>query len=167
MKKTRLAYSLKLKLLSMLGIAWDIPRLSNSPDYYLCRFAPNRFILDNIQCGSIGGFLSALTESNIEKQKEIYGLNNRKAETSSSFTSEKEQNLYWNGRVYNRHGAEYQQLVRRAFQAMFDQCTSFRCALEEFGGRRLGDSSARTNTFDTVLTEQEYCSILTDLRKQL
>ena len=48
---------------------------------------------------------------------------------------------------------------------MFDQNERFRAALMASRGRRLYHSQGNTDPFKTILTEQEFCTILTEIRE--
>ena len=49
-------------------------------------------------------------------------------------------------------------------QAMFDQNDRFRAALMASRGRRLYHSQGNTDPFKTILTQEEFCSILMEIR---
>jgi hypothetical protein len=75
--------------------------------------------------------------------------------------------LYWLGKPIKRESQEYQDLLDRAYQAMFDQSDSFRRALKASGNSTLTHSMGRTSPKETVLTVREFCSRLTKLRNNL
>lgn len=56
-------------------------------------------------------------------------------------------------------------MIRRAYQAMFDQSDRFRAALMQTRGVTLMHSSGEPNPYKTILTPQEFCLILTELRE--
>ena len=89
------------------------------------------------------------------------GGNARKQSVTSWQT---DQILWWKGQAYDRQGDEYLKLIRRAYQAMFDQCERFRAALMTTCGITLISSGSEENPCKTILTEQEFCQILTDMR---
>jgi hypothetical protein len=76
------------------------------------------------------------------------------------------QKLWWNGQEYDRHGKEYQDLLDRAYEALFEN-ESFRNALRASGKSHLTHSMGNSNPSDTVLTEREFCSRLEKLRAKL
>lgn len=47
---------------------------------------------------------------------------------------------------------------------MFEQNERFRAALMETRGKELYHSRGERNPYKTILTEQEFCAILTELR---
>lgn len=74
-----------------------------------------------------------------------------------------DQILYWNGKKYNRKSNEYQNLLNRAFNALYDN-SGFRKALEYTNGSNLTHSIGKNDKSKTVLTSQEFCSRLMYLR---
>lgn len=64
----------------------------------------------------------------------------------------------------DRQSEEYQQLIRCAYQAMFEQSERFRTALMQTRGMVLSHSSGEANPYKTILTPAELCVILTQLR---
>ena len=64
----------------------------------------------------------------------------------------------------DRQSEEYQQLIRRAYQAMFEQSERFRTALMQTRGMNLAHSSGEVDPYKTILTPAELCGILIQLR---
>ena len=58
----------------------------------------------------------------------------------------------------------YLQLIRRAYQAMFEQNERFRAALMQTRGITLVHTSGEPSSYKTILTPSEFCGILMDLR---
>jgi len=75
--------------------------------------------------------------------------------------------VFWNGIKYDRMKDDYQDLIHRAYRAMYEQCPKFREALFDTGSKKLFHCIGKTNPKETILTEKEFCSILTELRKEL
>lgn len=160
-------HTLWVKLLCCLGIALDIHSRGRWPSYTLSNFYPHQFEFDGVQCGSMEGFLQSLKTNDKNRQIMVCALSKKEAKQRSTDTWKKEQNVYWNGKVYNRHGNQFQFLIRRAYRAMLKQCPKFQEALAATGNRRLYHTIGNANAHDTILTEKEFCSILTELRKEL
>ena len=89
------------------------------------------------------------------------GGNARKRSVTSWQT---DQVVWWKGQAIDRQSGEFQTLIRRAYQAMFDQSERFRAALMQTRGVTLTHSSGETDPYKTILTSQEFCQILTELR---
>lgn len=157
---------IKVRLAVLLGRAIDIHSKSSWPGNALSNFYPHGFEFDGVKCGSIEGFLQAIKTNNVSRQVLVCALSRNDAKARSTNTWKKEQNLYWQGRTYNRHGYRFQFLLRRAFRAMLKQCPEFRRALLATGSKSLYHTIGRSNPRDTVLTEKELCAILTELRNE-
>lgn len=164
---TGLLHKIKIKTLCLLGLALDIHSKGRWPSYALSNFYPHQFEFDGVQCGSMEGFLQSLKTNDKEHQILVCALSKKEAKLRSTDTWKKEQNVYWNGKVYNRHGNQFQFLVRRAYRAMLKQCPKFRDALVETKGKSLYHSIGNPDAHDTILTEKELCTILTELRSEL
>lgn len=160
-------HKVKVKALCLLGFALDIHSKGSWPSYALSNFYPHQFEFDGVQCGSMEGFLQSLKTNDKDRQILVCALSKKEAKQRSTDTWKKEQNVYWNGKTYNRHGNQFQFLIRRAYRAMMKQCPRFRDSLAASGSKKLFHSIGKTNPRETILTENEFCSILTELRKQI
>ena len=160
-------HKLRVKLLCILGLAIDIHSKGRYPSYALSNFYPYEFTFDGVKCGSIEGFLQSLKTNDVKRQELVCGLAKKEAKMRSTDTWKKEQNVYWQGKVYNRHGNHFQFLVRRAYRAMLKENPKFRDALMATGSKRLYHTIGNTDPHQTILTERELCEILTELRKEL
>jgi hypothetical protein len=95
----------------------------------------------------------------------LVGMAAKKAGRNKNW--QREQRLWWRGVPYDRHGKEYQELLDRAYEAMFRDSGSFRRALLASGDAVLEHSMGRTDDSQTVLTRREFCGRLTRLREAL
>jgi hypothetical protein len=114
------------------------------------------------------GLLQAFKTSNPEMQKHICTLVGFKAKLAGK---EKKwfrtQTLYWQGQEYKRDSVEYQDLLDRAYEAMFQQNEGFRKALLASGDGVLTHSIGKISERVTVLTRSEFCGRLMRLRARL
>ena len=145
----------------------DIGSGSGFPSATLSNFAPHPFVIDGIECNSMEGFLQSLKFSNPEMQKEVCKLVGKAAK----FKGKKKkwwrtQTLYWQGVEIARDSQEYQDLLDRAFDALA-QNTGFQKALLATGKATLTHSIGKSKEQETVLTKQEFCSRLTNIRSNL
>ena len=113
------------------------------------------------------GFLQSLKFSDPEMQKHVCTLVGKKAK----FKGKKkrwwrEQKLYWQGNVIDRHGDEYQELLDRAFDVLSEN-SGFRRALLATHNAVLTHSIGKKNPSETILTRNEFCSRLTKIRARL
>lgn len=67
--------------------------------------------------------------------------------------------------IWRGQGGEFAAIVRQAYNAMFEQSEGFRTALMATLGMALYHSKGESNPYKTILTEQEFCGILAELRE--
>lgn len=159
-------HQMKIKLLCLFGLAIDIHSKGKWPSNALSNFYPHEFIFEGVKCGSMEGFLQSLKTDSIERQQLVCSLSGKEAKLRSTDTWKKEQNVFWSGHRINRHGNQFQFLIRRAYREMIKQCPDFREALFATGTKRLLHSIGNPNPMDTNLTDKEFCDILTELRNE-
>ena len=133
------------------GKAVDIESSGAYPANVLSNLCGNKFEIDGFQCGSMEGFLQALKFSDKQTQHQVCQMKGIRAKRKSSNAWQARQQLYWNGTAIDRGSEAFQQLIRRAYRALFEQNERFRNALL---------------LTRAILTEQEFCQILTELRDQ-
>lgn len=75
--------------------------------------------------------------------------------------------MYWRGQIYLRDSKEYQDLLTRLYDAVFEQCESYRRALKATGSATLTHSIGKNKITETVLTETEFIRQLNRLRDKL
>ena len=141
------------------GTGWPSAALSN--------FAPHPFVIDGVECASMEGFLQSLKYKEPDMQIEVCKLVGKAAK----FKGKKKkwwrtQTLYWQGQEFKRDSQEYQDLLDRAFNALA-QNTGFQKALLATGKATLTHSIGKSKEQETVLTKQEFCSRLTNIRSNL
>lgn len=135
------------------------------PSSALSNFSPHPFILDDVEIASMEGFLQSLKFESVEMAKYVCTLVGYKAKKKGAKKNWKvTQTLYWQGKPIKRESDDYQHLLDRAYQAMWEQSDSFRKALIASGNATLTHSIGKTKTNETVLTIREFCSRLTKLR---
>lgn len=116
------------------------------------------------------GFLQSLKFDKPHIQVEVcklVGFAAKKRGQARTHTWQQVQKLWWQGKEFDRHGAEYQNLLDWAYRAMFEQNEGFRKALAATGNAGLTHSIGRTRPSETILTQQEFCSRLMNLRNRL
>lgn len=148
----------------------DIRSGAGYPATALSNFAPRAFTFDDVACASMEGLLQSFKFDKPHIQVEVCKLVGKAAKfrgKDRNLAWKRVQLLWWKGEAYPRRSSEYQALLDRAYQAMFDQCESFRNALKATQGATLTHSMGNNKESDTVLTEREFCSRLMKLRQQL
>lgn len=134
------------------------------PSGVLSNLCSNGFRFDRMVCGSMEGFLQSLKRQDRDKQRQICSMKGGNARKMSVTSWQTDQIVWWKGQAIDRQGKEYQDLLRRAYQAMFEQNERFRMALMQTRGMTLTHSEGETNPYKTILTPAEFCGILTELR---
>lgn len=145
----------------------DIGSKNGYPSSALSNFSPHKFVFDEVECASMEGLLQSFKFKNPEMQKEVCKLVGFAAKKKGKDKNwHKYQVLYWNGVEYKRDSKEYQDLLDRAYNALSTN-TSFQKALLASGNSTLTHTIGRNKQNETILTRQEFCSRLTNIRKRL
>ena len=147
------------------GKALDIWSKSPYPANVLSNLCSNGFRFEGVLGGSMEGFLQSLKYQNIDKQRQICSMKGKNAKNMTSTHWQTDQIVWWKGIAINRQSQDFQDLIRRAYQAMFEQNERFRIALMSTRGMKLYHSQGEQNSFKTILTESEFCSTLTEIRE--
>lgn len=164
---------LKVQILCWLGLAIDIRSRGRWPSYALSNLYHNSFELDGMKLRCMEAFLQGIKCHNDTEQLRIFCMRGKRAKffgakvKGNKFYDVEKRGVYWNGETIDRHSQAFQTLLRRTYRAMFEQCPKFRDALTATGGKRLYHTIGKTNPHDTILTERELCTILTELRNEL
>jgi hypothetical protein len=145
----------------------DIGSKQGFPAGALSNFSPHPFELDGVRCASMEGFLQSLKFKEPDVQAQVCTLVGFAAKHRGKPKKWWEtQTLYWRGVGIKRDSPEYQLLLDRAYQAMYDQSDSFRRALAATHDAVLTHSIGTKVANRTVLTEREFCRRLERLRDQ-
>ena len=91
------------------------------PSNVLSNLCSNGFHFDGMICGSMEGFLQSLKRKELDKQRQICSMKGGNARKMSVTSWQTDQIVWWKGKAIDRQGDEYQQLIRHAYQAMFEQ----------------------------------------------
>lgn len=134
------------------------------PSNVLSNLCSNGFRFDGMVCGSMEGFLQSLKRKDLDKQRQICSMKGGNARKMSVASWQTDQIVWWKEQAIDRQGDGYRQLIRRAYQAMFEQNERFRAALMQTRGMNLMHSSGEDNPYKTILTPTEFCGILMELR---
>ncbi len=152
---------LYIKIQVWRGKAIDIWSKSAYPANVLSNLYPNAFVIDGVMCASMEGFLQSLKYADVNEQKAICKLSGKEAKNMTNNLWQETQQVYWLGVTINRQTEAFQQLIQQAYQALYEQKEEFRKALLSTMGQVLYHSQGETNSYKTILTEQEFCTILT------
>lgn len=149
----------------------DIHSSGKYPANMLSNFAAHHFEIDGIECFSMEGFLQSLKTENIYYQRRMCQFVGPEAR-NRGLRAEKVRGwkesgiLIWQGSEINRFSDEYQQLLVKAYDALFEN-KEFREALRASGKRKLIHSIGKNDPQQTILTVKEFCGLLNQLRKKL
>ena len=170
----KISFNSKLKIVPAKTNLVNLVDISSRAEYpinILSNFAPTRFSLDGVEIGSMEGFLQSLKVRDISEQRRICLMDGHDAKGIGKKMNRRHlfnpNLLHWDGKTYNRHSAEYLELLNRAYQARFDADADFRFALEYTLDKTLAHSIGGKSPYITILTEQEFVNILCGLRNQL
>ncbi len=142
----------------------DIGSGNGYPSAALSNFAPHPFVIDGVECASMEGFLQSLKFESVDMQRYVCTLVGKAAKKKGHKKNWKQkQELYWNGKTYKRDSGEYQNLLNRAYNRLYEN-GGFYKALCSTNGATLEHSIGKSKCSETVLTKQEFCSRLTYLR---
>ena len=147
----------------------EIKSGAKGPVRKLSNFTARPFVFDGVQCACPEGILQALKYDNPEMQREICMLSGREAKARGQERNEiwqKHQVLWWLGREYPRESSEYQGLLDRIYEVL-SRIPEFQDDLLATGEEILTQSIGEKDPKKTVLTEEEFCSRLMKIRKEL
>ena len=142
----------------------DIGSGNGYPSAALSNFAPHPFVIDGVTCNSMEGFLQSLKFESVDMQEYVCTLVGKAAKKKGRGKNwQQKQELYWKGKTYKRDSEEYQNLLNKAYNRLYEN-EGFRKALEASKGSTLEHTIGKNKISETVLTKQEFCSRLTHLR---
>lgn len=145
----------------------DIGSNTGYPAENLSNFTQHSFVIDGVECASMEGFLQSLKFQDKEKQLEIcklWGGNAKKKGSKKNKRWKSTQTLYWRGISIDRHSGEYQNLLDKAFYQL-SKNELFKKALLDTGNEPLTHSYGHNDPTNTVLTSEEFCSRLIEIRE--
>ena len=142
----------------------DIGSGTAYPSCALSNFAPHPFVIDGVECASMEGFLQSLKFKSPDMQRHVCTLVGKAAKFKGKDKKWwRDQTLYWQGVEYKRDSEEYQILLNRAYNALY-QNEGFKRALEASKPAILTHSIGKNDESKTVLTQSEFCGRLMKLR---
>lgn len=142
----------------------NITPIGRHPEDILSNLCGNDFCFDDVQCRCMEGFLQSLKYQDEEQQRKVCLMNGTDARQDSNSTWEKSQILWWKGRPIKRQSSEFRRLVRKVYESMYEWSARFRDILMSTEGKELRYNSGQNDSHKSILTDKEFCKILTDLR---
>ena len=132
----------------------------------LSNFTARNFIFDGVECNSMEGLLQSFKFENEEIQKHVctlIGITAKRRGQKRNKAWKSKQTLWWKGVAYSRKSKEYQELITKAFDALFTN-EKFKADLLSTGNAVFTHSIGKNKESETVLTESEFCRQLHRLR---
>jgi len=146
----------------------DISSRNSGAAGKLSNFTPRPFMFLGVKCNSMEGLLQALKFKDPTMAAHIctlVGFNAKKAGSKKNW--QKTQTLWWNGCPIKRDSDEYQELLDEAFECLYRGNRKARKTLLSTQNANLTHSIGRSKASETVLTKQEFCSRLMNIRNRL
>lgn len=133
----------------------------------LSNFSPYTFTFRGIEFTSMESLLQGLKFQGIETQNSVF----QKVGVKAKLRGKKrkwflDQTLYWQGVPMKRDSEEYKKLVKEAFNALAEN-KEFQQTLLATGDKRLYHTMGKSDPTRTILTEDEFCEMLTEIRNKL
>lgn len=149
------------------NVTLDIYSKGEYPSCILSNFAENKFFVDGVECASMEGFLQSLKFRSPEKQFRVCLMTGKEAKkyAGNSFAQLRwrfTHNLYWQGKKISRFSDDYQKLLDKAYNCLFEN-PDFYNALKIASDYKLVHTIGKTDSRKTVLTEYEFISRLNKL----
>lgn len=156
-----------VKWLCLIGKAIDISSTSKYPSGYLSNFTPYTFTFRGIEFTSMESLLQGLKFEGVETQNSVFQRVGVKAKLRGKKRKwYLNQTLYWQGVPMKRDSAEYRAIVEEAYEAL-SQNKDFQKALLATGEKTLYHTMGKSDPTRTILTEVEFCEVLTKIRNKL
>ena len=156
-----------VKWLCLIGKAIDISSTNKYPAGFLSNFTPYTFIFRGIEFTSMESLLQGLKFEGVETQNSVFQRVGVKAKLRGKKRKwYLDQTLYWQGTPMKRDSEEYKNIVREAFYALAENI-DFQQTLLATGNKRLYHTMGKSDPTRTILTEEEFCGILTEVRRKL
>lgn len=144
----------------------DISTIGRHPEDILSNLCGNDFCIDDVQCGCMESVLQSLAFRDDYVQHKICRMKSMELNNvTNNCEWQKDQIVWWKGLPMDRQSPEYLDFISEAYQSMFLWCGRFRDALMGTVGKQLLYDSGKNDPNKTILTDHEFCKILTDLRE--
>ena len=158
---------LYVKWLCLIGKAIDISSDGRYPGAMLSNFTPYEFTFRGKRFLSMESLLQGLKFETVETQNGVFERVGVKAKLRGKKRKwYLDQTLYWQGTPIKRVSEEYKNIVREAFYALAENI-DFQQTLLATGDKRLYHTMGKSDPTRTILTEEEFCDILTEVRTSL
>ncbi len=132
----------------------------------LSNFTDRTFVFDGVACASIEGVLQALKAKSPSRRADICAMSGRQAKAAGTAHNDwkEDQLLYWMEDEIFRSSQEYQDLITRIYDAVYEQDSSFKQDLLALGLEQVSHIIGHSDPRQTVLTEVEMIYHINRLR---
>lgn len=159
--------ALYVKWLCMIDKAVDISSDGRYPGAMLSNFAQYEFTFRGKRFLSMESLSQGLNFETAETQNGVFERVGVKAKLRGKKRKwYLNQTLYWQGTPMKRDSEEYKNIVREAFYALAENI-DFQQSLLATDSKRLYHTMGKSDPTRTILTEEELCGILTEVRISL
>ena len=146
----------------------DIGSRNSGPAGRLSNFTPRPFVFRGVECNSMEGLLQSFKYKDPDNQIYCCSLVGFKAKKYGSGKKwQRTQTLWWAGAPIKRDSDDYQTLLDEAFEALYTTNGKAKKTLLATHSANLTHSIGRSKASETVLTRQEFCSRLMNIRSRL
>lgn len=159
--------ALYVKWLCMIDKAVDISSDGRYPGAMLSNFAQYEFTFRGKRFLSMESLSQGLNFETAETQNGVFERVSVKAKLRGKKRKwYLNQTLYWQGTPMKRDSEEYKNIVREAFYALAENI-DFQQSLLATDSKRLYHTMGKSDPTRTILTKEELCGILTEVRISL
>lgn len=144
--------------------ALDVRAVRSNPLHVLSTCSEHSFFIDGIFCRSMESFLQSLKCEEPVRQRHVCAMDARRAKAAATEAWQAHQTVWWRAEAIDRQGPAFQALLRKAYRAMFEQNEGLRPALASTRNMNLYYTPGGQSSRQTILTDAELCSILTEMR---
>lgn len=145
----------------------DIKYKNGGLSSQLSNLYPYEFVFDGYKFASMEAFLQSLKIPNIEKEFIFDKFGYEAWSVGNKYDWYIKQELYWIIDPIDRHSKEYEILLNRAYDALFEQNIEFKSAIENSLSYKLTHNIGGTDPYQTIMTRKEFIFQLNKLQKKL
>jgi hypothetical protein len=132
----------------------------------LSNLYPYEFEMDGVKFSSWEGFIQSLKTPDVDVKRELWEKHGYQAWKSGQKISWWEkQEVYWLTEPIDRHSTQYDILITKSYDCLYNQNEEFRKAIKESLPYKIDHSKGKTSKDKTLLTKKEYIEQLERLRK--
>ncbi len=144
----------------------DVYSKGEYPSKQLSNFYPHSFVIDGVECACMEGFLQSLKCLTKFGQRRVCALVGKKAKSKGAKKRRWFRTGYvrWCGQRIKRDSHDFDELILRAYDSLYQQSEEFREALNSTRGKTLTHSIGSHDKSTTILTEGEFIANLVRLR---